>query len=345
MKTWNFGLIGLGMIADFHAKAIADLPNAHLAGCCCRTQNKANAFAQQHGCKAYPSLEAMLADSTIDILAIATPSGYHMEPAVAAAEAGKHVICEKPLEVTLDRIDTMIAAHAQAGTLLGGIFPCRFNDMMSPIRQAISDGRLGTITCASAFVPFWRDDAYYEDSWRGTWTLDGGAALMNQSIHMVDTLCDLMGPVESVQAFCETRGHPQIEAEDTATAVVRYSSGALGMIYGTTASYPGQFRRVEITGTRGTIVTVEDSLSVWQFADEQPQDAVIRQTYSQTASGGGVSDPAAINYENHTRNFQAFLKALEGDRSTWISGQEARKAVKVILAIYQSAREGKLVTL
>jgi UDP-N-acetyl-2-amino-2-deoxyglucuronate dehydrogenase len=345
MKTWNFGLIGLGLIADFHAKAIADIPNARLAGCCSRTQEKANAFARQHGCDAYPSLQAMLADDTIDILAIATPSGYHMEPAVAAAAAGKHVICEKPLEVTLERIDTMVAAHAQAGTLLGGIFPCRFNDMMTPIRRALSSGRLGTITCASAFVPFWRDDAYYKDSWRGTWALDGGAALMNQSIHMIDALCDLLPPIESVQAFVATHGHPQIEAEDTATAVVRYSNGALGMIYGTTASYPGQFRRLEITGTRGTIATVEDSLSVWQFADDDPEDAVIRQTYSQIDGGGGVSDPAAINTQNHTRNFQAFLSALEGDKSTWISGQEARKAVKVILAIYESAREGKLVRL
>jgi predicted dehydrogenase len=345
MKIWNFGLIGLGMIADFHARAIADIPNAQLAGCCSRTMEKAESFARQHGGKAYASMEAMLADEAIDILAIATPSGNHMEPAVAAAKAGKHVICEKPLEVTLNRIDTMIAAHQQAGTLLGGIFPCRFNDMMTPIRNAVSSGRLGTITCASAFVPFWRSDAYYEDSWRGTWALDGGAALMNQSIHMIDSLCDLMPPIESVQAFVATKGHPQIEAEDTATAAIRYSNGALGMIYGTTASYPGQFRRLEITGTRGTIITVEDSLSVWQFAEEHPEDQTLRDTYGRIDSGGGVSDPAAINYVNHTRNFQAFLKALEGDPSTWVSGQEARKAVKVILAIYRSGREGRLVTL
>ncbi len=287
----------------------------------------------------------MVADDAIDILAIATPSGNHMEPAVAAAKAGTHVICEKPLEVTLDRIDLMIEAHKKAGTVLGGIFPCRFNEMMVPIRKAISSGRLGTITCASAFVPFWRSEAYYEDSWRGTWALDGGAALMNQSIHMIDALCDLMPPVESVQAFCATQGHPQIEAEDTATAAIRYSNGALGMIYGTTASYPGQFRRLEITGTRGTIVTVEDSLSVWQFADEEPEDDTLRQTYQQIDGGGGASDPAAINYQNHTRNFQAFLDALEGDRSSWISGEEARRSVQVILAIYQSAKEGRLVKL
>ena len=168
---------------------------------------------------------------------------------------------------------------------------------------------------------------------------------MNQSIHMIDSLCDLMPPIESVQAFTATQGHPQIEAEDTATAAVRYSNGALGMIYGTTASYPGQLRRLEITGTQGTIMTVEDSLSVWQFSEERPEDATLRETYGTIDSGGGASDPMAINYENHTRNFQAFVNALEGDPSTWISGQEARKAVKVILAIYQSAKEGKPVEL
>jgi UDP-N-acetyl-2-amino-2-deoxyglucuronate dehydrogenase len=195
------------------------------------------------------------------------------------------------------------------------------------------------------YVPWWRTDAYYKDSWHGTQKLDGGGALMNQSIHMVDMLCHLMPQIESVQAFTAALGHPQIEAEDTACAVLRYADGALGMIYGTTASYPGQFRRLEITGTQGTIATVEDSIAVWQFAEEQTGDAQIRQRFGQVQGGGGVSDPKAIPYENHTRNIAAFLKALEGDTSTWISGSEARKAVEVVLAIYRSAREGRPVRL
>jgi len=344
MRTWNFGIVGAGLIADFHARAIRDIPNAKLIACCDTNLPRAEALAQKYGVRAYGSFEEMLQNKDIDIVTIATPSGLHMEPTVAAAQAGKHVVCEKPVDITLERIDAMIKAHEKAGTRLGGIFPYRFNDMMTPMREAIKSGRLGTITCASVYVPWWRTDAYYEGSWRGTWKLDGGGALMNQSIHMVDMLCDLMPPIESVQAFTATLGH-KIETEDTATAVVRYTGGALGLIYGTTASYPGQFRRFEITGTKGTIINVENSITVWQFADERPEDAEVRSRFTAIQGGGGVADPAAITHENHTRNFKAFLESLETGKDFWISGPEARKAVEVILAIYRSAKEGKLIKL
>jgi predicted dehydrogenase len=344
MKTWNFGIVGAGLIADFHCRAIRDIPNAQFVACCDTNLPRAQALAQKHAGRAYASYEEMLQSKDIDIVTIATPSGLHMEPTVAAAKAGKHVICEKPVEITLERIDAMVDAHAKAGTRLGGIFPYRFNDMMVPIREAIRSGRLGTITCASVYVPWWRTEAYYEGSWRGTWKLDGGGALMNQSIHMIDMLCDLMPPIESVQAFTATLGH-KIETEDVATAVVRYTTGALGMIYGTTGSYPGQFRRFEITGTKGTIINVENSITVWQFADERPEDAEVRSRFTAIQGGGGVSDPAAITHENHTRNFKAFLESLETGKDFWISGPEARKAVEVILAIYRSAKEGRLVKL
>jgi predicted dehydrogenase len=344
MKTWNFGVVGAGLIADFHARAIRDIPNAKFVACCDTNFPRAQALAQKYSGRAYAGYEEMLKSDDIDIVTIATPSGLHMEPTIAAAKAGKHVVCEKPVEITLERIDAMIDAHAKAGTRLGGIFPYRFNDMMVPLREAIRSGRLGTITCASVYVPWWRTDAYYEGSWRGTRKLDGGGALMNQSIHMIDMLCDLMPPIESVQAFTATLGH-KIETEDVATAVVRYTSGALGMIYGTTASYPGQFRRFEITGTKGTIINVENSITVWQFADERPEDAEVRSRFTAIQGGGGVADPAAITHENHTRNFKAFLESLETGKDFWISGPEARKAVEVILAVYRSAREGKLVRL
>jgi len=340
MKTWNFGVVGAGLIADFHARAIRDIPRARFVACCDKLADRAQALAGKYGAKAFGSYEEMLKSNGLDIVTIATPSGLHMEPAVAAAEAGKHVICEKPLEITLERIDAMVAAHKKAGTRLGGIFPYRFNDMMTPLREAIKTGRFGRITYASVYVPWWRTDAYYKDSWHGTWKLDGGGALMNQSIHMVDMLCDLMPPIESVQAYTATLGH-KIETEDTAVAVLRYTGGALGVIYGTTASYPGQFRRFEITGTKGTVINVENSITVWQFADERPEDEQVRKQFTTIQGGGGVADPAAITHENHTRNFKAFLDALETGKDFWISGPEARKAVEVILAIYRSAKEGK----
>ncbi len=345
MKTWNFGIVGAGLIADFHARAIGDIPNAKLVGCCDKVPEKAKKLADKFDVQAFDDYEDMLKSDQIDIVTIATPSGFHMEPTVAAAQAGKHVLCEKPMDITLERIDAMIEAHEKSGTLLGGIFPYRFNDMMVPLREAINSGRFGVITYASIYVPWWRTDEYYKDSWHGTWKLDGGGALMNQSIHMVDMLCDIMPPIESLQAFTAKLGHPQIETEDTATAVVRYTTGALGVIYGTTASYPGQFRRFEITGTKGTVINVENSITHWQFIDEKPEDEQIRKKFGEIEGGGGVSDPAAISYENHTRNFRAFIESLETGEDFWIDGREARKAVEVIIGIYKSAKEQKLVKL
>jgi UDP-N-acetyl-2-amino-2-deoxyglucuronate dehydrogenase len=345
MKTWNFGIVGAGLIADFHARAIGDIPNTKLIGCCDKIADKAKQLADKHGVRAFEDYGQMLASDDIDIVTIATPSGFHAEPTIAAAGEGKHVICEKPLEVTLERIDLMIEAHEKAGTRLGGIFPYRFNDMMVPLREAINSGRLGVITYAGVYVPWWRTDEYYKDSWHGTWKLDGGGALMNQSIHMIDMLCDVMPPIESVQAFTAKLGHPQIETEDTAAAAIRYEGGALGIIYGTTASFPGQFRRFEVTGTKGTIINVENSITVWQFADEKPEDKEVLKKFGQIEGGGGVADPAAITHENHTRNFKAFLDALESGEDFWIDGHEARKAVEVILAIYKSAKEQKSVNI
>jgi UDP-N-acetyl-2-amino-2-deoxyglucuronate dehydrogenase len=345
MKTWNFGIVGAGLIADFHARALADIASAKLAGCCDKIAERANKLAEKYGCKTFDSYEQMVKSNEIDVVTIATPSGAHAEPAIAAAEAGKHVICEKPLEVTLERVDAMIEAHKKAKTLLGGVFQNRFADAQQVLREAINSERFGTITYAGAYVPWWRTDEYYKDSWHGTWKLDGGGALMNQSIHMVDMLCDLMPPVESVQAYAATLGHPQIEAEDTAVAVLRFANGALGVIYGTTASYPGQFKRFEVTGTKGTVIYLEDSFTVWQFADERPEDEKIRKQYGQVKGLGGVADPAAISHENHTRNFKAFIDALESRGEFCLSGTEARKAVALILAIYKSAKEQKLVRL
>lgn len=345
MKVWNFGIIGAGLIADFHARAVGDIDNAELAGFFDIVPERSQKLAEKFSARAFESLEEMLGDKQIDAVSIATASGAHLEPALAAAEAGKHVLCEKPLEVTLARIDAMIKAHEKSGTVLGGIFQYRFDDAIAPLKQAIDSGRFGKITYAGVYVPWWRTDEYYKDSWHGTWKLDGGGALMNQSVHMVDLLCYLAGPIESVQAFVATLGHPQIETEDTATAVVRFAGGALGVIYGSTASWPGRFKRLEITGTKGTVVYLEDSFTTWQFADERPEDQKIREQFGEVKGLGSVADPAAISHENHRRNFEAFIDSLDSGRDFCINSSEARKAVEVILAIYESAKERKTVKL
>jgi UDP-N-acetyl-2-amino-2-deoxyglucuronate dehydrogenase len=340
MKKWSFGIIGAGLIGDFHARAISSLDNARLAGICGSNMTKVKALAEKYNCRAFSGTEELLASDDIEIVTIATPSGAHMEPVIQAAKHGRHVICEKPLEISLERIDRMIGAHEIAGTRLGGIFNYRFNDTIKHLKKAVDKGRFGTITYAAVHVPWWRNESYYANSWHGTKKLDGGGALMNQAIHMIDILQYLMGPVESLQAFTGTLAH-NIEVEDTAAAVLRFRNKALGIIYGTTASWPGQFRRLEITGTKGTVVQVENSFKVWQFEDQNEYDEEIIRSYSGIEGGGGVSDPGAIPFEPHARNIAAFIEAVEEGQPFEVDAIEARRAVEIILAIYQAAREQK----
>jgi UDP-N-acetyl-2-amino-2-deoxyglucuronate dehydrogenase len=342
MKKWKFGIVGTGMIADFHARAIQSLPNAELMGFYGTNPIKTSKLTEKYQSRSWDSLGQMLQSDDVEIITIATPSGSHIEAAVEAANNGKHVICEKPLEIKLERIDQMIAAHEKAGTRLGGIFNFRFNDSVKVLKQAIDSGKFGTITYASVHVPWWRNEAYYKDNWRGTWKLDGGGALMNQSIHMVDLLQYLMGPVESLKAYTATLAH-SIEAEDTATAILRFKNNALGVIYGTTASFPGQSRRLEITGTKGSVVQVENSFKVWQFADETAEDREILEKYGEAEVGGGVSDPAAIPFQPHARNIAAFIDAVENNKPFEVEAWEARKSVEIILAIYEAARTNGII--
>ena len=337
MKIWKFGIVGAGNIADFHAKAVKSLHNATLAGICGTNQEKLKALTCKYGCKIFRDTTEMFR-SDVDIILIATPSGAHYEPAVEAAQHGKHVLCEKPLEINLERIDKMIAAHEQHHTRLGCIFNYRYNEVVRVLKEAIDSGRFGRITNASVYVPWWRSDEYYQSSWRGTWKLDGGGALMNQSIHMVDMLQYMMGPVSSLCAYTTTLGHPQIEVEDTAVAILKFRNHALGMIYGSTASFPGQYRRLEVTGTKGTVVMEENSLKIWQFHDIQDEDKEILEKYGKVEGGGGVSDPMAIPFEPHARNIAAFVDAVEHNKAFEIDGIEARKSVEIIVGIYESSK-------
>ena len=341
MKIWNFGIVGAGNIADFHAKAVQSLGNAKLAGICGTNPDKVKILATKYSCRVFNNTDEIIQSSDVDIIIIATPSGAHFVPTIEAAKNGKHVLCEKPLEISLERIDLMIKEHEKNETKLGGIFNFRFNEAVRVLKNAVDSGRFGTITNASVFVPWWRNDEYYERSWRGTWKLDGGGALMNQSIHMVDLLQYMVGPVESLQAFIATLGHPQIEVEDTSMAILKFKNKALGMIYGTTSSFPGQFRRLEITGTKGTVIMEENSFKVWQFAEPIEEDSEILKKYSTIEGGGGVSDPMAIPFEPHARNIAAFIDSIEKNEPFEVDGNEARKSVEIVLGIYESAKEHK----
>jgi predicted dehydrogenase len=345
--AYGFGIVGCGMISGFHAKAIADVKGAKLVACFDTREESATKFAAEFGCQPYNKLEAMLANPKVDIVTIATPSGAHMEPAVAAAKAGKHVIVEKPLEITLKKCDRIIDACEKAGVQLGAIFPSRFHDSSVKLKRAIDAGRFGTLTLGDAYVKWFRTQAYYDSgAWRGTWALDGGGALMNQAIHSVDLLTWLMGPVVEIQANAATLAHVRIEVEDAVVATLRFANGALGVLEATTAAYPGYLKRVEIHGSEGSAVLEEEDLKAWDFAKPRKEDkAILDEMQKHKSTGGGASDPAAIGHHGHTMQFRDFVDAVKKDRPPAVDGHEGRRSVEIILGVYKAAETGKPVKL
>jgi UDP-N-acetyl-2-amino-2-deoxyglucuronate dehydrogenase len=346
-KVYGFGIVGTGLIADFHAKAIAEIPNAKLIGAYNRNKEKASAFAAKFDCAAYDSLESLVSDSAIDVICICTASGAHLEGGLAAIAAGKHCLIEKPLEITVARCSELIKAAQSKGVHLGVIFPSRFQEVNQKIKDAVTSQRMGSPVIGNAYVKWNRSEAYYQSAaWRGTWALDGGGALMNQGIHSVDLLQWFMGPVASVHAFAANRRHKEIEVEDTVVAILTFESGALGTIECSTATHPGSFKRLEVIGTGGTAIVEENDLLTWQFSEETNEDTLIRDAHGgKQISKGGVADPAAISFLGHQRQIEDFLSAIEkGDEPT-VDGLEGLKSVQIIEAIYESVRTGKTVSL
>ncbi len=341
---FGFGIVGCGMVADFHAQAISAMRGGYLAGVFSRREDNARHLASRFSCKAYTDYKAFLADPALDIVAIATPSGAHLEPAVKAARAGKHVVCEKPLEVTLERIDRMIRVCRENKVMLAGIFQRRFLEATQQFKRAVEAGRLGKISLADAYIKWYRTQAYYDSGdWRGTWKLDGGGALINQSIHTIDLLYYLAGDVEWVCGFADRRLHDRIEAEDNAVAVLKFKSGALGVIEGSTACYSptGNPAEVHMCGADGSIFMQDNSFPVWQFRRQRASDRRIREKFAPAdGAGAGAADPAAIDFGPHQRAFEDVVKALKKGTAPMVDGAEGRKAIEIILAIYRSALAG-----
>jgi UDP-N-acetyl-2-amino-2-deoxyglucuronate dehydrogenase len=341
----GFGIIGVGMIAEFHAQAIHAIEGAHLVASYSRNDSSLTEFAQRHGGGTYTDIGEFLARDDLDIVAICSPSGAHLEPCLAAAAAGKHVICEKPLEVTTARVDAMIDACDAAGVMLAGIFPRRFNPSTSHLKHAIDQGRFGKIAMVEASVKWWRTQAYYDSGdWRGTWALDGGGALMNQGIHTIDLLLHLMGDVQSVRAETGLVAHAGIEVEDTAIAMLTFTNGTMGVIQGSTAcwSATGHPAEIHIMGSGGSAIMADNRFRVWEFQNAIPEDSAIRETFGAQDgdAGAGAADPGAIDFKWHQRNFEDALAALQRGEAPRVNGAEARRAVALIRAIYDSAAQG-----
>jgi len=344
---YGFGVIGTGSIAEVHARSIHAIDNLVLVGAYDVVRERAEAFGQKYACKAFYNIDAFLNMPDLNVVCICTPSGAHLEPALKAIEAGKHCVIEKPLEVTLERCDKIIAAAKEKQVTIAGIFPSRFQDASIELKSAVDEQRFGRMVMGDAYIKWYRSQQYYDAvKWRGTWKLDGGGALMNQGIHSIDLLQWYMGPVESVSAFTGMLGHKGLEVEDTAVATLKFASGAMGVIEGSTAVYPGFFKKIEILGTQGSAVLEENNFLCWKFLQERETDQDIRKRFSgEHASGGGVSDPKAISDLGHIRQLQDMIYALERKRLPLVDAVEARKAVEIIVAIYQSARTGETVNL
>ena len=308
-------IVGSGLIARFHAQAVRTSEKLELKGFCDTfSLESAQRAAAEFGVRAWGDFDSAFSSEGVGFVTVAMASGAHDEAVFAAARHRLPVLSEKPLAITVGRIDAMIAACKDAGVQLGCILQTRFSPLFEEAKRKVESGELGKITYAAIRIPWWRDDEYYtKSSWHGTWKVDGGGALMNQSIHMVDWLVALMPEVEDVKAFAATLAHP-METEDTVSAAIRFKGGALGSVYAATSSFPGRGKTLEITGTKGTHVIDDDS---------------------------GKSRADEFGYAGHLHCFEAFADSLEGGRPYPIPGEEARKSVALIERIYRSAGIGK----
>ena len=340
--TIGFGIIGCGVIAPFHAKSIIAAEGAELVACCDVVEDKAKAFAEEYGIKnTYRDLDEMLKRDDIQAVCICTPSGLHADNGIASAQAGKHIMCEKPLDVTLEAIDNFIAASDEYNVKLGGIFQRRTYPVSNMVRDAVRGGKLGKLVVGDCYQKLFRSHEYYASGdWRASWALDGGGALMNQGVHGIDLILWMMGGVKRVSAFTRHLVR-NIVVEDTAVAILEYENGALGVIEGTTSITPGERTRFEVHGDNGTIILEETDIKKWHTVDgtDVPELPTV------DTGGGGVSDPAAIGAGGHMMLIQDLVNAIKEDREPMIPGREARKAVELILAIYESERTGQTIEL
>ena len=342
-KIYGLAIVGTGAIADIHALAIKEIENAKLIGVYNRSAEKGEQFAQKYGCSYYSSLSELLSASEVDIVSICTPSGMHLEPALESIKNKKHCLIEKPIEVDLKRVDKIIAKAKENNVKIAVVYPSRFYPASKRIKQAVDNNLLGNIALASAYVKWSRTEEYYRSAeWRGTWAFDGGGALMNQAIHSVDLLQWFLGDVESVHAFMINAKHKEIEVEDTLVATLKFKNGTIGTLECSTAVFPGFLRKIEILGTEGSIVLEDNEIHTWKLKSDQ--DSVFEKEKREPL-GGGASDPLSISYLGHQLQIENLIATIEGKEDLLIDGEEGRKSVAIVRAIYESAKGNRVVSM
>ena len=339
-QALNFAIVGCGVIAPAHARSISELPGVQLVAVCDVIEERAHRLAQNFPAQVYTDYREMLERDDIHIVDVLTPSGLHAEVGSAAARCGKHVIVEKPIDVSRDEAEALIRACRKAGVKLCSISQHRFDPATVELKKAVEAGRLGELHFGGAYTQWYRAQDYYDSAeWRGTWALDGGA-LMNQSIHYVDLLQYIMGPVEEVFAYSARRAHTRMEAEDIAVASLRFKNGALGVVEGMTLAYPGFCTRLEVFGAEGGVVIENDQIKEWRLRSAENPSA--QQEQHPLIVGSSSAD---IWYQGHRRQIQDMIEAIREDRQPLVNGAEGLKPLEIVLAIYESAKTGMPVKL
>ena len=340
--TIHVGLIGAGNISETHARAASAIPGVAIAGFYAPTRAHAERLAAQYGGAAHDTLDRLLDHRPLDLVVIGSPSGLHAEHGIAAATRGIHVLVEKPIDVTTARADALVDAAAQASVTLGVIFQDRLKPGPHQVKGLVDGGRLGRPILATAQVKWYRTPEYYGGSrWRGTQALDGGGALMNQGVHTVDLLLWLFGPVRRVFGRTAAALHA-IEVEDTAVAVLEFANGALGTIEATTAAYPGYARRIELTGSEGTLVLDGDRLAAIDLREAGGSGGAGGSGATAPAS---ASSPIVADASAHQRVLEDFIRAVTSRTAPCCDGRDGRRSVALIEAIYESARTVRPVAL
>ncbi|WP_433291934.1 Gfo/Idh/MocA family protein [Actinoplanes sp. CA-030573] len=347
----RFAIVGAGVIGRHHGLVTSQLADRlSLVAVADVDLDRASSLTAERGGRPYASLGDALAAEEIDVVVVCTPTGKHGEVAIEALEAGKHVIVEKPAEITVARTDEIIRAQQKAGTLVTVISQHRFDPATEKVLAAIEAGELGRLTSGIASIDWWRGQSYYDSGgWRGTWELDGGGALMNQGVHTVDLLIAALGRPVEVFAYTGTLAHERIEVEDVATGVVRFESGALGVLHATTAAYPGLSARLQVHGDRGSAVIDNDEMAFFHATPAGSSPAEVLMGSTQSISGGSSDTAAAANpgqlSDAHRLQYLNFLGALAGTEKLRVDLETNRQAVGVITGAYESARTGRPVVL
>lgn len=336
----NFAIIGTGVIAKYHALAIGMNPNAQVVAVCDMNEARAKEFAAEHNApKVFSDYHELLKDPDIHAVSICTPSGTHGEISIAAAKAGKHILCEKPIETKKEKIDELIREVEAHNVKMDCVYQRRFQEIPAKVKAALDSGVFGKVLMASVYMKYWRSPDYYKSAgWRATWEFDGGGCLMNQGVHGVDLICWFMGGVKKVNAITRTQLH-NIEVEDAAVAAVEFNNGAIGVIEGSTCVNPANNCRFEIHCENGTISFDDGGVLQWVLNGE---DLAVSGT---SGDLGAKEDPTKLNECGHSPMVEDLVNSILNDTEPSIGPKEARKAVDTILAIYQSSREGKEVVL